>query len=316
MLRVPSTFFELYMSPTQTNVDLWQRLQRCVKLPGPKFFRIRWCKGHATDEDEAEKRITTLERCGNSCVDVAAVAAAARRGETLARKEHVSQVPRQVALVQHMQVTIMTARRKMEDAWREETNALWQLQQLESDVVPVLAPPPPPPDCSLVRTFTLQTDLDRRRFEAVKRHFSQTDWSWPDAPAHCSALEDFGTQDLPPVTLKRWRWPVLKLRALRWHWAQKEWSTARMNSTIDLEPCVPWLLLARDCSLATRVQITDVAGQPISTSRQAIHFARISQEAAALSGVKWWPGVQTLDSKVDRGSCNQDQPWVLCCLRF
>ena len=40
-----------------------------------------------------------------------------------------------------------------------------------------------------------------------------------------------------------------------------------------------------------RSQITDVAGQP--TSRQATHFARISREAAALGGVKWWPGVQT-----------------------
>ena len=76
-------------------------------------------------------------------------------------------------------------------------------------------------------------------------------------------------------------------------WAQLEWSTKGMNDTFDLVPCVPWLLFARDFSLATHVQITDVAGQPISTSRQAIQFARISREAAALSGVKWWPGVQT-----------------------
>ena len=86
------------------------------------FYRIRWCEGHATDEDEAKGRITRLDRFGNSCAGGAAVAAAARHGETLARREHVAQVRRQVALVQHMQVTIMTARRKVENVWKEETN--------------------------------------------------------------------------------------------------------------------------------------------------------------------------------------------------
>ena len=61
------------------------------------IFRIRQCKGHATDEDEPKKRITRLDRYGNSCADVAAVAAAARHGETRARKEHFAQVRRQVA---------------------------------------------------------------------------------------------------------------------------------------------------------------------------------------------------------------------------
>ena len=42
-------------------------------------------------------------------------------------KEHVVQVRGQVALVQHVQVTIMTARRKVEDVWKKETNALQQL---------------------------------------------------------------------------------------------------------------------------------------------------------------------------------------------
>ena len=106
---------------------------------------------------------------------------------------------------------------------------------------------------------------------------------------------------------------MLWLRALG-----TEWKTERTNSTFDLVPCVPWLLLARDFSLATHFHITDVAGQPTSTPRQAIHFARTSREAAALSGVKWWLGCITycclnnaelpnsLDAKVGRGSCNQN----------
>ena len=128
--------------------------------------------GHATDEDEAAGRISHLNRYGNSCADVAAVAAAAQHGETPARKEHFTQLRRQVALVQHMQVTIVTARRWVEDEWREETLVL---QQHELDIaeaaVPILVPPAPPPDCSQVRFFTLRTDLDRQRFEAIKRHF-------------------------------------------------------------------------------------------------------------------------------------------------
>ena len=69
----------------------------------------------------------------------------------LPEKNTLHRCARQVALVQHMLVTIMTARRKVEDAWRAETNALRQFQQLESDVaqqvdtVLTLAPPPPPP---------------------------------------------------------------------------------------------------------------------------------------------------------------------------
>ena len=35
-----------------------------------------------------------------------------------------------------------------------------------------------------------------------------------------------------------------------------------MDNTFDLVPCVAWLLFARDISSATRIQITDVAGQP------------------------------------------------------
>ena len=286
--------------PTQTNVDLWQRLQRCVQLRGPQFFRIRWCMGHATDEDEAAGRISHLNRSGNSCADAAAVAAAARHGETLARKEHFPQLRQQVALVQHMQVTMVTARRKVEENWREEAVALQQLQQHELDaaeregaVVPILVPPAPPPDCSQVRTFTLRTDLDRQRFEAIKRHFSQINWAWADNPAHSSALDDFGVQQFDPGTLKKWRWPVLWLRALRWYWSQLKWSTEGMDGPFDLVPSVPLMLIARDFSLATHVHITDVAGQPISTSRQATQFSRVSREAAALSGVKWWPGVQT-----------------------
>ena len=106
-------------------------------------------------------------------------------------------------------------------------------------------------------------------------------------------LKTLARKNLSFVTLKRWRCPVLLLRALGCCSAQKEWSTERKHSTFDLVLCVPWLLLARDFSLATHVQITDVAGQPISTSRQANHFARIPREAAALSGVKLWLGVQT-----------------------
>ena len=134
---------------------------------------------------------------------------------------------------------------------------------------------------------------------------------------HSSALEDFGVQHLDPATLKKWRWPVLWLRALRWYWAQLRWSTEGIDGTFDLVPKVPWMLIARDFSLATHVQITDVAGQPISTLRQAIHFSRVSREAAAISGVKWWPGVQTYPIRffescgVDRLTGLQGRPHLL-----
>ena len=116
-----------------------------------------------------------------------------------------------------MQVTIVKARRRVEDSWKEETNALQQLQRLESEVaqqedtVPVRARAPPLPDCSLMQTFTLQTDLDRRRFEAMKRHFFEIDWSWAEVSAQCSALVNFGTQNRFSDTLKKWRWQVLWL---------------------------------------------------------------------------------------------------------
>ena len=35
-----------------------------------------------------------------------------------------------------------------------------------------------------------------------------------------------------------------------------------MNDTFDLVPCVPWLLLAQDFSLATHVQITELLVSP------------------------------------------------------
>ena len=278
--------------PTKTNVDLWQRLQRRVQMRGPQFFRIRWCMGHATDEDEAAGRISHLNRYGNSCADVAAVAAVAQHGETPARREHFTQLRRQVALVQHMQVTIVSARRRVEDEWREETLVLQQHGlDIEEAAVPILVPPEPPPDCSQVRSCTLRTDMDRQRFEGIKRHFSRVDWSWVDNPTHSSALEDFGVQHLDPATLKKWRWPVLWLRALRWYWAQLR--TEGKDGTFNLVPNVPWMVIARDFSLAAHVQITDVAGQPMSTLRQAIHFSRVSREATAISGFKLWPGVQT-----------------------
>ena len=123
----------------------------------------------------------------------------------------------------------------------------------------------------------------------MKRNFSQIDWSWGEPPAQCSATEDFGAQDLSRDTLKKWRWPMRWLRTLRWYWAQLEWSTEGMDDTFDLVPCVPWLLLARDFSLATHVQITDVAGQP------SLHFTLrgISGSSCPQWGVKSWPGVQT-----------------------
>ena len=139
-----------------------------------------------------------------------AVGAAAQHGETPARKEHFAQLRRQVAVVQHMQVTLVTARRIVEENWREEAVALQQLQQHELDAaeeegaaVPIRVPPAPPPGCSQVRTFTLRTDLDRQRIEAIKRHFSQINWAWADNPTHSSALEDFGVQQLDPATLKK-----------------------------------------------------------------------------------------------------------------
>ena len=138
--------------PTQTNVDLWQRLQRCVQLRGPQFFRIPRCMGHATDEDEAAGRISRLDRYGSSCADVAAVAAAAQLGRLLLGRNTSRSCGHRLALVQHMQVTIVTARRKVEENWREETVALQQLQQHELDAaeeegaaVPIRVPPAPPP---------------------------------------------------------------------------------------------------------------------------------------------------------------------------
>ena len=85
------------------------------------------------------------------------------------------------------------------------------------------------------------------------------------------------------------RWPVLWLRALRWNWAQIEWSTEGMNSTFDVVPCVPWLLLARDFSLATHVQITDVAGQPMYITSSDSLCAKMSGSSCS----QWWPWVQT-----------------------
>ena len=90
-----------------------------------------------------------------------------------------------------------------------------------------------------------------------------------------------------------------------------------MDGPFDLVPSVPWLLIARDFSLATHVHITDVAGRPISTLRQAILFSRVSREAAALSGVKWWPGVQTYPVRffqscgIDRLAGLQGRPRLL-----
>ena len=85
----------------------------------------------------------------------------------------------------------------------------------------------------------------------------------------------------------------------------------------DLVPSVPWLLIARDFSLATHVHITDVADTPISTLRHIIQFSRVSREAAALSGVKWWPGVQTYPVRffqfcgIDRLAGLQGRPQLL-----
>ena len=264
-----------------------------------KMFRVRWCKGHATDEDEAQRRITRLDRFGNSCADVAAVAAAARRGEALARKEHVVQVRGQGGLSPtrsgHNHDGPTESGGRLEGG-NQCPPATFQLLENEvaqqEDTVPILAPPPP--DCSLVRTFTLQTDLDRRRSEAMKQHFSQRDWSWAEAPAQRSTIEDFGAQDLSPDTLKKWRWTVLRLRSLRWCWAQLAWSAEGMDDTFDLVPYGPWLLLARDFFVSHEMFRSPMSlASSISTSRQTIHFARKSWEAAALSGVKWWPGVQT-----------------------
>ena len=95
---------------------------------------------------------------------------------------------------------------------------------------------------------------------------------------------------------------MLWLRALRWYWAQLRRSTEGIDGTFDLVPKLPWFF---NCSCF-------FASHSCSDHRRCwpTHFH-------AISGVKWWPGVQTYQTRffescgVDRLTGLQGRPQLL-----